>query len=412
MKSQKGMNNINTAIIPYGYGTWVYDKFFPTDGSKAFTKPGLLSSNLTSYNQEAKGFTFTQIFAYGGDIEMYCRGSGESDPSEPCTVDGKEPTILTTYPGVYKDKYVGHRSQEAYYNLPGVRQNLLIIDGRMDQDIKAGDYDYLNSLNILLPAEAILFADVVSTAICQDDFVDGVQFDVEPFSFTGEGGLKKGDGQKYFYTQIAKNFAGWNGQPDNSGINPNLSSDPLGCVNSHHPNGRIFSVFTFAQSVTPDVVAAFKQYNNGYIVDSLYDLGPLPGGQLNSVADFAKYAAQEIADMKTKNVPYQFAIPAAASAHEFETTTNSGVQGIGVGNQIEYIKAVIAAIDPITLRQSDLNFKGIDIWSWNQKMTWHGNEYTPASPPVEILEYLESLNLNALLDLDLNGQCELFHVDL
>jgi hypothetical protein len=379
----------NDIIIPYGIGTWIYDELY-VGTKKDKVIPGMFVGNLTAYNQATNNaFLITQTFAYGGDVEIYCRGSGESSTSDKCT----DTTVLTTYPGSEKDNFIGRKTQDAYLKVPGVNEHIIILDGRVDLTINK-EYDYLDHINTLPEDEAILFANVVSKAVCGDDSVAGVQFDIEPFSFTGEGGSFQGPGQKYFYSQIAKNFAGWNDSPgEQKGINADLSSDPLGCVNTNHPNGRTFSVFTFAKCVTPDVVEVLKSYSNGYVMDSLYDLGPLPGGQLNSVDDFRKYAIQEIADMKAKGVPYQFAIPAAASAHEFET---GPVPGVGAGNQIQYIKAAIEEINPNVLKTTDPNFKGIGVWSWNQKMIWHGGEYTPAYPPENILTYFQTINQNCM----------------
>ena len=395
-------------IIPYGYGTWVYDKIYRDKEDTSplpegtleikpgnFVKPGLFKGTITEWNQKATAFPYTQVYSYGGDIEMYCRGSGESKTSDPCikangfkSDKGLEDGFVVTFPGEDKDQHVGLKSLEAYLNIPKVAQNILIIDGRVDNK-KEGVYDYLDYFNALEKDEAEAFADKVSKNICRNDSVDGLQFDVEPFSFTGEGGSVSGSGQKYFYYQIAKNFAGWNGNVnDNTGVNPNLTNDPLGCVNANHPNGRFFSIFTFAKSITPDVKTMLTQYGNGCVMDSLYDLGPLPGGQLNSVDDFKKYAAQEIKDMQALNVPYQFAIPAAASAHEFET--KAGQVAAGAGNQIEYIKAVMELIKPEALKIQDPNFKGIGVWSYNQKMYWHGDEYTPASPSDTTMSYIDS----------------------
>jgi len=387
----------NKDIIPYGYGTWVYDKIYRDKEDTSplpegtleikpgnYVKPGLFKDAITEWNQKATFFPYTQIYSYGGDIEMYCRGSGESELSDPCTVD----RFVVTFPGEDKDQHIGLKSLEGYLNIPKVAQNILIIDGRVDNIIE-GEYDYLDYFNKLEKDEAEAFADKVSKNICGNNSVDGVQFDVEPFSFTGDGGSVSGSGQQYFYYQIAKNFAGWNGNVnDNTGINPDLTNDPLGCVNANHPNGRFFSIFTFAKSITADVKTMLTQYGNGCVMDSLYDLGPLPGGQLNSVEDFKKYAAQEIKDMQALNVPYQFAIPAAASAHEFET--KAGQIAAGAGNQIEYIKAVMELIKPEALKIQDPNFKGIGIWSYNQKMYWHGDEYTPASPSDTTMSYIDS----------------------
>ena len=286
-----------------------------------------------------------------------------------------------------KDHYIGLKSLEGYLNIPKVKQNIIILDGRVDLSTKTEEEqeaEYLNNINSLPEDEAKYFADKVSKAVCGNNNVDGVQFDIEPFSFTGEGGKVQGPGQKYFYDRIAENF----------------SSAEFDCVNKDHPYGRFFSIFTFAKAITPDVKTMLTQYGNGYVMDSLYDLGPKPGGELNSVEDFKKYAKQEIQDMKALGVPYQFAIPAAASAHEFET--RAGKDAAGAGNQIEYVKSVIELIKENVL--NDPNFKGIGVWSYNQKMYWPkgGDEYTPASPSEESMNYLDSAMPAALISSSTN----------
>jgi hypothetical protein len=382
-------------IIPYGYGTWVYDQEYdgnisegsiPLKNGKVNVKPGLFKDAITEWNQKATGFPYTQIYSYGGDIEMYCRGSGQSDQTAPCTkANGyvSPPTkdltdgFIVTFPGNDKDHQIGLKSLEGYLNIPKVAQHILIIDGRVDLPVKTEEEqeeEYLNHINTLPADEAQYFADKVSKAVCGNNNVDGVQFDIEPFSFTGEGGKVQGPGQKYFYTQIAKNFA----------------STEFGCVNTDHPNGRFFSIFTFAKAITPDVKTMLTQYGNGYVMDSLYDLGPLPGGQLNSVEDFKKYATQEIKDMKALDIPYQFAIPAAASAHEFDTRTGEK-NIVNPEKQIDYVKAAVELMKAQEVFD-DPNFKGIGVWSYNQKMYWPkgGDEYTPASPSEESMNYLDS----------------------
>ena len=117
---------INKSIIPYGYGTWVYDQIY--DGSKpegfislkngkVTVKPGLFKDSLTEWNQKATSFPYTQIYSYCGDIEMYCRGSGQSDSSAPCIkANGYEApknkpyledAFLVTFPGeCYASRYL------------------------------------------------------------------------------------------------------------------------------------------------------------------------------------------------------------------------------------------------------------------------------------------------------------------
>lgn len=388
----------NDTVVPYGNGAWIYDGQYSDTGKKLPTKAGTFVQDLSNYNNEAPAsHRITQLFAYGGDIEMYCRGSGESKKDHACSPNS---LLVIYFPTSSLSKShntweywqqklgdSGFASQQAYLDVPHVNQHIVDMDGRVDNK-KEGEYDYLDHFNDLDETEAKLFADKVAKTICSDNSVDGVQFDIEPFSFTGgHGGTYSGSGQKYFYTEIAKDFAGYYGSSaDPEGIN-HSAADPLRCVNAKHPNGRVFSVFTFSKYVTPDVVNTFNHHGNGYIVDSLYDLGPEHGGHLTSVDEFNSLVKAEIAAMATKGVPYQFAIPAAASAHEFESGPFG--EGVGSGHQIDYVKTVIKAINPQALQASDPNFKGIDLWSWNTAMWWHGGQFTPAKPPKNVQDYLK-----------------------
>lgn len=356
-------------VIPYGNGTWAYDSVY---GAKKTTNkklteinPGLFADNIEKYNEKADPkHQMNEIFSYGGDLEMYCLGAGGSLPITPCF---PENLFLFAY---YNP---GNKSTQAYANKIKNAKMVPIVDGRFDN---TGADDLLSPMNKnteMAKEIAEYFADQVAKKYCADDLVAGVQFDLEPFDYSILG-------QKSFYDEIAYDFAG-----KNFG---DKKKDQFGCVDDLHPNGRFFSIFTFSDKVNADVAAMLNRYNNGYIIDSLYDLGPKQGGELNTPDEFRLYATQEVANMRaisaSYNVKYQFAIPAAASAHEFESKA-----GVPTNyKQLQYVKNAIDVIDTSGAR-SDSNFIGIDIWSWNQKMFWHGNQYTPESPPADVLDYLK-----------------------
>lgn len=386
-----------SSIVPFGNGAWTYDTTYTTLATKGPNHAGLFASAIKQYNESATpGHTIDQIFSYGGDIEMYCAGSGGSDPSEPCLPNQ---FLVIFYPtsqvnarhndwDVYLNQLgdSGYASLEQYKQINKRAKHVVVIDGRVDNPSEA---DYLNHLNTLSPENAAHFADKVAKTLCASDDVDGVQFDIEPFSFSGKGGANQGPGQRYFYTEIAKDFAGYYGNAnDPAGVNPSLSSDPLHCVDQQHPNGRFFSVFTFTQAVTPEVASTLTHHGNGMIVDSLYDLGNKPGGEINSPATFKALVTAEVSRMKTiadtYQLPYQFAIPAAASAHEFES-----VDGESTGYaQLTYVESAIDVIQPDQLTLTDPNFKGVDVWSWNQQMLWHDRQFKPSQPSAAVLNYL------------------------
>ncbi|MCX7123525.1 MAG: hypothetical protein NTV32_07695 [Gammaproteobacteria bacterium] len=336
------------------------------------------------------------------------------------------------------------------------------IDGRMD--IADPDSDFLDGLNTMAPADAAHLADFIAKNICADDHPDGVQFDLEPFTFNSVAGPNgvpfTGTGQKPFYTEIAKDFAGYYGQgtnyPDSTaGINNQADahgeySDPLHCVDRAHPNGRFFSVFTFSGNVTPDVVSVFTKHNNGMIVDSLYDLTTSPStiaaaAVLENAATGKKvqytttgepggyptcpttdvtvpagtypayqYLVQaEISAMSQLNVPFQFGVPVGASAHEFESrqeytstgTKSTLINTFGAGNY--------CANEPGTPNQgsyvyqvlkainksgvtSNTNYKGIDVYGWSQQ-SWWTDVSTSGAPVYELMpDYPNPASLGAL----------------
>ncbi len=90
--------------------------------------------------------------------------------------------------------------------------------------------------------------------------------------------------------------------------------------------------------------------------------------------------------MKEKKIPYQFAVPAAASCHEFESC--NGVKNKFINSQLDYIKIAMQEINPGRLKKEDTNFKGIAIWSWNSAMWWNGNKLEPSKPDKNVLKFL------------------------
>ncbi|WP_131782950.1 hypothetical protein [Legionella gresilensis] len=341
------------ADITKGNGTWVYDTLYNNQGKRIGHSPGLFANEINNYNLSATGnHTIDKVYSYGGSLELYCRGSGGTSTSTPCTTS-------TMY--VYYD--TGKLSTAAYYNVLGNGCKPLsiipVVDGRLDG---VGEDDYLSALNNLDQPTAALFADKVARTLCSDPNVSGVQFDIEPFDISKPG-------QAYFYQQIAKDFA-----------------SPM-CIDSAHPKGRTFSVFTFAGRVNSTLAQILNKYNNGYVIDSLYDLGSKPGGSVNSPTEFRSYITTEIRNMVTKanqyNVKFQLAIPAGASVHEFETK-NGRSTGYA---QLDYVKAAYEVFSQLNVK-SNPNFIGVALWVWLDQMWWGGSRFTPSTPNEETKAFL------------------------
>ena len=99
----------------------------------------------------------------------------------------------------------------------------------------------------------------------------------------------------------------------------------------------------------------------------------------------AKRKAQENST-RSGNVPFQLAIPAAASTKEFES-----YQGNFSGfSQTEYVEAALDAIDASGVREDD-RFLGIALWGFSRYMAYppHTNStFEPASPPEDVKRIL------------------------
>jgi hypothetical protein len=358
-------------VLPIANGTWAYD------GSAA----GTWSPVISAYNNIATaGHKLTELFSYATDMEMYCPSN---NPAE-CT-----PADLQSY---YTAKSSGFASTLAYYSdltlAPGIASGSTaekislspIIDGRTDTG------GYLIGFDQLSQSLAQTYADQVAAQVCADPRVDGIQFDIEPFDVSTK------NGQYYFYMQIAKDFAG-----EHTG---STTTDPYACVGAGHPQGRYFSVFTFAASIQPgttsatDVAAFTSAYHNGYVIDSLYDLGSNPAGSLNDLPTYQTLVTQEADNMKTwahsQSIPYAFGIPAAASAHEYTTCTGTCVVGANgtTGNpMLSYAQEAVAAING-SGATSDGFFLGTDIWDLGGSTSTGGANLTPDPANADVLNYL------------------------
>ncbi|MGQ3890349.1 hypothetical protein ACQUW5_15245, partial [Legionella sp. CNM-1927-20] len=126
------------ASVTKGNGTWVYDTLYNNEGKKIGHSPGLFANEINNYNLSATAdHNITKLYSYGGSLELYCRGSGGTSTSTPCT---------TSNMFVYYD--TGKLSTDAYYNVlgNGCRPVSIIpvVDGRLDQ---TGEDDYLSALN-------------------------------------------------------------------------------------------------------------------------------------------------------------------------------------------------------------------------------------------------------------------------
>ncbi len=359
----------SSGLPPRGNGTWVYDATFP-DGptGRPATQAGVWVDILRMYNSSAApGHELRQIFSYGGDLEMECLGGAD------CTRDKMHvyyypPTAQHGSRSFIDTGASGFQSTQAYETAADPALVIPVFDGRFDGD------GYLQQFASLNEAQARTYADIFARTVCADPAVAGVQLDLEPFDPSVAA-------QRWFYDQVAMNLAGENAELESV----------FGCVSERHPQGRFFSAFLFADAITPELGEIFTRYDNGYVVLSLYDLGPGAAGQASHPAAYSQYVAAEIStamarSAQANNVNFQLAIPGAASTKEFES-----YDGVVSGfSQAEYVEAALDAIDASGAR-SDPRFLGTAVWGWSRFMAYppHSEHvFEPAHPPADVLSIL------------------------
>ena len=399
--------------IQIGNGSWLYDAIFPLwtpsdPNREPYTQAALFSEELIAWNTEADARKkINQIFSYGGGPELYCRGSGGSAPGDVC--DNSNTVIL--YGPVPFDRNntladfgaTGMESaarweaeMDAAAGQMGTESVIIpIVDGRLDSDAaNNGTIDYLNALNWLPQSEAYELADKVAKMYCADGKIAGVQFDLEPFDFTQPG-------QIHYYTRLAKTFAGANVTNPGDPLDEDTRKQ-IQCVTKSRPHGVSWSVFTFPERVSAAFAAVLNSHGNGYVVISGYDLGSKQGGQVNTPAKYRALVREKIQETMTMafqhQVYYQFAIPAAASAHEFEAIEGNDSLGIGLQigdsghSQLEYVQVVVEEMKAAGM-ENDPYFIGTAVWGWSEKMIWPPGgetEFFPNVPQADVISYLQA----------------------
>ncbi|MDG2306814.1 MAG: hypothetical protein P8R42_19645 [Candidatus Binatia bacterium] len=347
---------------PRGNGAWVYDaRFLDGPAGQPYGQAGLWVDTLRAYNETAAdGSGLDQVFSYGGDLEMECLGYDDCTSSK-MHVYYYPPTSGNPSRSFVSVGNSGFQATQAYARVANDALVIPVFDGRFDGD------GYLKQFHTLNEQQARTYADIFARTVCADPRIAGVQLDLEPFDL----GVPA---QAYFYDQIAKNLAGKNQEIE----------EVLGCVSERFPDGRFFSVFTFAGSITPQLGEMFTRYGNGYLVLSLYDLGPGGAGVASDPLAYGRHVANELDAARrnsslASNVPFQLAIPAAASTKEFESY-NGRFSGF---SQVEYVEAALDAIDASGVRE-DEHFLGMALWGFSRFMAYPphtANTFEPSSPP-------------------------------
>ncbi len=356
--------------------------------------PGANINGVEAFNKAINGsyasnssLGLNEVNVYAGEIKFT-----QHIPSDPTS---KLP--LQDFKLVIKDingqeiHYDGSKNIQAYAALAkqGISTLIAVVDGHTDslgvangwlwQSNTYNDGLVSNDFNDLAPAKAVIFADHIAEQFCNTNdggpsaaLVNGVQFDLEPFSIPADNfslpavcdpddktydplspnciNLEPGWGQYLFYREISKDLAG-NNTSDQELANDNTANT----CSIAHP--KFFTVNTLPNTTTKQHVATLlNSYKNGYAIFSLYDLGgfnsTLPRyyndtrvnmniARAGFVASSPSYYEQEVSkemaqiQQQITDAPiyFQIAIPAAASTHEFAYSESAAYDGTKVDDR-------------------------------------------------------------------------------
>lgn len=417
-KSKKSTKLSATNLVPaWSVGAYLYADYFGSPNDTSFDQANWLSSMqslISEYNQNAAvGSQINMVYPYASDLEMpWCLNATASDYN-----------TLSNY-GFYLTPMSNLVTDSISYTGVTNSQISVIIDGRINNGslIDFNNGSLFTTQNVQALAGLVLKGGTLAYNTTQGishfapntgylPTINGIQFDIEPFDSSQTN-------QITFYTEIGKALA---------------------------DNNQYFSIFSFPNNINENTAQMLG--NNGYIIIPLYDLvdmtitpegctnfaaSPIPsacitsastlpmdavslnmdGNELNyiystsvphSIAGYQNAAnltvLQTIALAQQFGVRYKFALPASASAHEFETwsilpftfppltkpnknkpTSANAIPGNSTQltsanstTQLGYvtaaIEAIISGIKATTNFNSDL-FVGVDIYGFNPKSLW------------------------------------------
>ncbi|QDQ25767.1 hypothetical protein FNU76_05050 [Chitinimonas arctica] len=383
---------VHASPLKFANSAWMYDGDNTDPANPLKPTVGLMANDILRADA-AMGNKLGMVYIYGSDMELAI--SDSQHPAAHCDVATlDEKCGLQVYyntPG--KRGYNGIANTAKYKNILESRgKHYLyspIIDGRIEKANAPGEGEpLLVEFPYLSQEVAELYADRVAFQACSDENLDGIQFDLEPAfkDYAIANPDPKRRGEYYFYKRIGWNFAG-----KNNAIRT--------CVDKAHPEGRFFSVFAFARNINQEVSDALTAHQNGYFIDSLYDVDQAaPGGTVTTPDAYNRLVQDEVALMLAKSrqyhLPFQFGVPAAASVHEFERSKSTATNGevVTTFRQIDYLTHAMRAVNTAlnAPENKSLPFLGVSLWSFEKGGSPWGNEfYYPPTPGDDALAHLK-----------------------
>jgi hypothetical protein len=434
-KKLSGINSTNSLIPAWTVGAYIYGDYFGSPNDTDFNEDNWLSlvqQVIQGYNNNCSENPKSEInllYLYASDLELPWSSTITPGLSNPYNNSKNYQFYLTHKDATTNKDTISSKALQQAMNFTKKTdtQICVIIDGRINN----GYLQNFNDSKIFSNDNAKTLADIVlngangslgisNFAQSSTNFprINGVHFDIEPFDSTEPN-------QVAFYTEIGTKLA---------------------------QNNQYFSIFSFPNNINQTTANMLR--DNGYLIIPLYDLldmkdtptecsgTPETGSYKKCITSDSKYpmdasgfkiveknkvnqlintynsdvphsldgysnaaqatVSQTIAFANQYKIKYKFALPATASAHEFETwsdllfnfkpqknssnkpttqfaTTNSGPTIRKNANnvpQINYLtKALIAIQNGISSSQQNKNFDpslflGLDIYGFSFKSLW------------------------------------------
>lgn len=344
-------------------GAFLYDAVFSAGPQSSHTSdPGHWKNHLLDFNNQATSTAaINRLYAYSGDIEMYCSTTTD------CVFSGPGQNVYIYYAAPAS----GQASVAAYRAAFPHAKIYATLDGNTKGE-------YLKPLTYAAIGRAT--ADAMAKIICADPNVDGVLYDLEPFDNNSAG-------QMALYKRTSVNFASRK------------------CIDKNHPTGRTFGVFLSPNKITDWSAMATALGSNGFLVVSGYDLGdaitspPTP----TPLFDYQNRLAAIVKNMDSKSTQYKIkytvGIPASASFSEFsqfgyydaENPPSFFKLDTDYEPAITQLAYMQAAVGVLSANSKSAYYLGADYWGWGQYKSPNpaaGQLLMPNIPMGDVVRYL------------------------
>jgi hypothetical protein len=306
---------------------------------------------------------FESVYVYAGDVEFYCRGSptaisgGSPSPTDvACSFDGSDPNAFVYYSDFAKNA-------SAAYKAAG-KQVYINFDGRISPKLTS----FVPNFDKLSAKAISQFASATANLVCGDDNVDGMAWDVEPFS----------NDQIPFFAELDKHIAA--------------------C-------GKTWGVFGFGETLNATMWTEGLG-SSGFLFDSAYDLDCSsdvlpPHGCLPCQCTppdvyetvLTDHVAQVMKLAKTYQKPYRLMVSGSGTTQLYEEISTATCTGAGGGpvydktcdyTMADWMTSAVSVFDKANVK-GDPNFAGIGIYGWT---TTDGGGFSPTVPPASGLQVL------------------------